>query len=173
MGIKKMQEREYAKLLYLHKKITQKEIAQRVGITEKTLKKWIEEETWEDMRLSVAVTRKERLKDLMNQLDQINQHIKNREAIYDVPKNVLKENPNIDKSIYPMIQGNFPTSKEADIITKLTNSIKKIEDETGLGETLQIGMTFINYVKNIDFALAQKITPLFDMWVKENVQKNA
>ena len=41
MALKKSQEHEFAKILYVHQNLTQKEIAERVSVTEKTIGKWI------------------------------------------------------------------------------------------------------------------------------------
>ncbi|MCH4831227.1 hypothetical protein E5F92_000445 [Flavobacterium columnare] len=48
MGLAKKQEKEYAKVLYLDTKqnLQKKEIAERVGVRENTLIKWIKDEDW-------------------------------------------------------------------------------------------------------------------------------
>src|SRR5690606_30153449 len=65
--------------------LTQKDVAERVGITEKTLGKWIAKFGWDKKRTSLLVTKKNQLVNLYNQLELLNEEIKTRKIIYDVP----------------------------------------------------------------------------------------
>ncbi len=49
MAGRKETEREYAKLLFVKEGLPQKEIAERVKVTEKTIGKWIQEGNWKDL----------------------------------------------------------------------------------------------------------------------------
>ena len=52
---KLQQLRDYAKLLYTKEKITQKEIAARVGVSEVTISKWAKLDSWESLKLNLSV----------------------------------------------------------------------------------------------------------------------
>ena len=185
MGLKKTEQKEYAKFLFTEKNFTQKEIAEKVGITEKTLKKWIDENDgeWKKLKKSLMVTKANQIKSFYEQLERLNELIAGRKIVYDIPANLLKpikvkdkegneslEYPTYDEKQYPIKFGNFPTSKESDIITKVTNAIQKLEGEVSVGETVQIAMTFCEYVRDIDFELSQKISEFFDMFIRQQLQ---
>ena len=182
MGLKKTEQKEYAKFLFTEKNLTQKEIAEKVGVTEKTLTKWINENEaeWKKLKKSLMVTKANQIKNFYDQLENLNDQIATRKIVYDIPANLLKpfktkdakgneilSYPEYDEKQFPIKFGNFATSKESDIITKITSSIQKLEGETSVGETVQIAMTFCEYVRDIDFEMAQKISELFDMFIRQ------
>lgn len=181
MGLKKTEQKEYAKFLFTEKNITQKEIAERVGITEKTLTKWINEndEEWKKLKKSLMTTKAAQITSFYEQLERMNDEIKNRKVIYDVPAYMMKpvkvkdkegneslEYPEFNEEDYPVKIGNFPTSREADSIMKITNSIQKLEGEASVGEAVNLGIDFCEFVRNIDFPLSQRVSELFHMYIK-------
>ncbi len=185
MGLKKTEQKEYAKFLYTEKNLTQKDIAEKAGVTEKTLIKWINDNDgeWKKLKKSLLTTKASQINRYYEQLDRMSSDIENRNIIYDVPAHLLKpiklkdadgaeylEYPEYNESDYPIKVGNFPTSKEADIITKITNAINKLEGEVSVGETVQIAMTFCEYVRDIDFQLSQQISEYFDMFIREQLK---
>lgn len=184
MGLKKTEQKEYAKFLYTEKNLTQKEIAEKVGVTEKTLAKWISDNDaeWKKLKKSLMATKSNQINSLYEQLDRLNDHIINRKIIYDIPEHLLKpikttlkdgteklEYPQYDEKDYPIKIGNYATSRETDMIVKITNSIKKLESDVSVGETVKIAMTFCEYVRDIDFPLSRKISELFDMFIREQM----
>lgn len=186
MGLKKTEQKEYAKFLFTEKNLTQKEIAEKAGVTEKTLTKWIGENDgeWKKLKQSFMTTKSAQIKEFYEQLDRLKDHIKSRKTIYDVPAYLLKpikvknadgsesvDYPNYNEEDYPIKIGNFPTSKESDTIVKLTNSIVKLENETGIGDSVNVGMEFCEYLRDIDFQLAQKIAGYFDMFIRQQLQQ--
>ncbi|AZI53895.1 helix-turn-helix domain-containing protein [Epilithonimonas vandammei] len=164
--------------------LTQKDVAERVGITEKTLGKWITKFGWDKKRTSLLVTKKNQLVNLYNQLEKLNEEIKTRKIIYDVPLWLLKPVKLKDEegaeylhyheyteTDYPVKVGNTPTSKEADTISKITSSIKKLETETNTGEMLETGIAFLGFVKphNLDFA--KQFSGYFDSFIQTKLNK--
>lgn len=183
MATRKHREKEYAKTLYLAGDLTQKEIAERVGVTEKTLGKWIVEEKWESMRKSLLTTRQAQLTSLYDQLEAISTEIKTRPVVYDFPDFLLKpvklkdtegneylEFPVFDKTDYPIKIGNFPTAKDADIIAKITKSIKQLETETSIAEIFEVARDVINFVRAYDLALAKQMTDAFDLFIQSKMK---
>lgn len=141
MALKKAQEREYARVLFISGNHSQKEIAERVGVTEKTLGKWIEEGSWHKLRKSMLTTKQTNLGLLYDQLDWLNLDISVRD---------LK----------------VATTKEADVLIKLTAAIKNLETETSLGEIIEVARGFIEFVRTQDLDLAKKITIFFDLYIQ-------
>lgn len=143
----RQQKKDFAKTLYLtEKNITQKEIATRVGVTEATVSKWVREEGWERLRSSIVGGREDLLGWLHAQLNAIREAVENRKEC------------------------NYVSSKEADTITKLTNSIKKLETETNITHKVEVGRQFLVWLRETDAERAMEFLPLFDAFIKEDMR---
>ena len=59
------------------------------------------------------------------------------------------------------------TSREADTITKLTNSIKKLETETNVSDIVEVGKRFLVFLRQTDPDKALEYMSLYDAFVKE------
>jgi DNA-binding XRE family transcriptional regulator len=140
MALRKAQEKEYAKSLYIGGGLTQKEIAERVSVTEKTLAKWIKEGKWDNLKKSLLTTKENQLSFLYDQLDFLNTDISKRDFKVAV-------------------------GKEADTIIKLTASINRLETETSIGDIVEVARNFIEFVRQQDSELAKVITNLFDVFI--------
>lgn len=140
MALLKKQEKEFAKSLYITGGITQKEIASRVSVTEKTLASWIKKEKWDSLKKSLLTTKQNQLSFLYDQLDFLNTDISTR--------------------VYAVAAG-----KEADTIIKLTAAINRLETETSIGDTVEVARNFIEFVRQQDLELAKTITNLFDVFI--------
>jgi uncharacterized protein YjcR len=145
MGINKAQEREYARILYVNERITFKEIAERTGVTEKTISKWAEADNWSKLRKSLLTTKENQLVHWYNQLDAMNEHIAKR----DLP---------------------VPDSKESDIMSKTTSNIKNLETETGIGEYVEVGRKLLTYVQSIDLDDAKKFKNYIDGFINSKLK---
>jgi len=145
MALKKAQEREYARVLFISENLSQKEIAARVGVTEKTVGNWIEQGDWKKLKRSLLTTRQNQLSLLYDQLDWLNLEISIRDS----------------KAASP---------READIIIKLTGAIKNLEIETSVGETVEVARSFIEFVRPHDLELAKKITSYFDLYIQSKMR---
>lgn len=69
------EKKEVARGLFVKSTFNRKEIALHVGVTEKTLRNWIDEGNWEEMKDSLQITRPQLLKDAYAQLNAINRKI--------------------------------------------------------------------------------------------------
>ncbi len=138
MGLKKVQEREYAKLLFTQMGLSQKEVADRVGVTEKTIGKWKDEEQWDQLKTVLITTRSNVIKNLQRQMELWQLEIGDRLA----------------------------GSKEADILIKLANAIAALEKDTGVSEMVDTGMKFIQFMQQHDMMLAKEVTHHFDLFIK-------
>ena len=149
MGRKKneiQQVKDHAKMLFLHENLSQKEIAARVQISEVSLSKWINNERWDSLRVSITITREEQLKNLYRQLSELNKTIADRD------------------------ENRYATPAEADTISKLAGAIQKMESDIGVADIVSVGKKFIGFVRAIDLAKAQEITPLFDSFLKDSLR---
>lgn len=139
------QKREWAQILYTKERLSGKEIAERVGVSEKTISNWKEKYLWEQLRKSLLVTKEEQLRKLYNQLDFITTKIEEREnAVAD--------------------------TKEADVISKITSAIKQLETETSIAEIFEVGKQFIQFVRSDDIEMAKTITGFYDAFIQKNLK---
>jgi transcriptional regulator with XRE-family HTH domain len=140
------QKKEWAKLLFLRENLTQKEIAERVSVTAATVSKWVNSEKWEELKVSVTLTREEQLKHLYRQLGELN-------------KSIAERNGN-----------RYPTNAEADTIAKLGSAIEKMETELGLNYVLSSFKEFLTWLRKFDLKEAQRLVVLFDDFVKSKLK---
>lgn len=142
------QKKDFAKMLYLNNEgISQKEIAQRAGVSEVTISKWVKAEKWENLKVSLLTTKAEQLNLLYNQLRSINELIKEREK-----------------------GAQHATSKEADSIIKLTSAIKNLEVETSIAEKVETGQKFLAFIrKTSDLETSKIVAKYFDAFIKSEI----
>jgi transposase len=142
MGLNKTEEKEHAKLLYVNERISAKEVAERVKVTQKTIGNWVREGNWDQMRESLLTTRSHLIRQAYAQLHQLNTQI---EAT--------------DEKV--------PTYKELQMITQITNNIKKMETETSLSECIEVGKKMITFIQQVDFNDAKKFKNYFDEFIND------
>ena len=119
---------------------------------------------------------------LYNQLQAVNDEIKTRPVVRDIPNFMLKpvklktssgdevlEYPKYKAEDYPIIIGNFPNSKDTDMISKLTTAIKRLETETNIGETISVAKALVLFVRSIDGAFANQLTTYCDAFIKQKM----
>ena len=185
MASKKDQERELAKILYTQQRMSQKDIALKVGVTEKTITKWKTEGNWDKLKESLLITKDSQIRMLYTQLENKNQEIATRAIMRDIPVALLKpfkmkdaegveylEYPVYNEEDFPIKVSNTATSSEADAIIKITNSIKNLEGETGVGEIASIGMMFINFIQSggATKEFLEDVTHWFDLFIQSKLQ---
>jgi transcriptional regulator with XRE-family HTH domain len=142
------QKREWAKLLFIRENLTQKEIAERVGVSAVTMNKWVKSGNWENLKVSITITKEEQLKNLYRQLAEINRTIAER----------------------PAEKGNrFATSAESDIISKLAAAINKMESDIGLSDIVATLQGLLSWLRTFDISEAQRIAPILDGYVKTKI----
>lgn len=145
MGMSKDNEREYAELLYTKENLTAKEIASRCNVSEKTVGNWILKYNWKNKKRSLIIVKDNQIASLYEKLEMLNLHIETT-------------------------TGNIVTSKDVDAISKLTSSIKSLEVETSLGETIDVAKKFIDFVREFDLDFAKKATQYFDMFIQTKLK---
>jgi transposase len=145
MAVRKQVERDFAKILFVNDHVSQKEIATRLKVSEKTVGKWAKEEDWEKLKKSMLVTKDNQLNMFYDQLDFINNDIKSRDY-------------------------KIATTKEADVISKITSAIKKLETELSIGETVEVAKQLIQFVRSQDVAFANLLTKYCDGFINEKMK---
>ena len=73
------QKKDYARTLYLKDNLTQQEIADKVGVSRKTVNRWVTVEKWEEMRVGMTLTKEQQVASLHRQVAEINRIISQRE----------------------------------------------------------------------------------------------
>jgi len=118
------QKKDYAKILFVYEKLNQKETAQKTGVTEKTIGKWVVAGKWDELRITLFLSKAEELKRLQQQLKNLNDVIMERD-----------------------IKKRFPDSKEADILSKLAAAIKSLETQTNVGDVVNVFIDFNAFIR--------------------------
>lgn len=183
MSTRKKVENDYAKSLFVNDGLTQKEIASRLNVTEKTIGKWVKVGDWEKLKVSMLVTKDNQLNALYKQLENLMTEIQTRPIVRDIPTFMLKpiklkdangderlEYPKCTAEDYPVLIGNFPNSKDTDMISKLTSAIKRLETETNIGETVAVSKQLIQFTRSIDVAFANQLTKYCDAFITDKMR---
>ena len=143
----KKERKELAMILYVRGGVeNQRELAERIGVSEQTIVTWKKEGRWDDFKKSLLVTRQEELRRLYDQLKEVNDSIMAKE-----------------------IGQRFANNKEADIITKLTGAIRQLETETSAAQVIDVAMKFNEYLRKIDLGKAKEMAELMDGFIKSMI----
>lgn len=70
MSLTKAQQQDYAKQLYF-KKVEQKEIADKVGVSVRTIQNWVKKGSWKEERAAMAVSTAQLIPKLFARIDEI------------------------------------------------------------------------------------------------------
>ncbi len=147
VGASNTLKREWAKELYCKNEYTQKEIANKVGISENSLSKWVNEGHWDTMRKTLLTTNSEILRDLYDTLDAMRKEAK-KAATDDDPA----------------------TKPDSDGIYKMALAIKKLQVQTGIGEVIETAQGFVKFVQSENLELAKEITKWFDLYIESKLK---
>lgn len=144
--LSKQQRKDYAKTLYLGERLTQEEIAERVGVTRATINRWINAESWEQLRTSLTITKEEQIKNVYQQIKNLNDTILSREE-----------------------GKRFATASEADTLAKYAAIVNKLETDVGLADVVTVFRKFTAFLRlNVPEEL-KRVTPILDLYVKTHL----
>lgn len=143
-NIKNEQKKNLARDLYVLGTYTLEEIASKVDSTRQTISKWAKEQSWEELKAGMSISREELLKNLYRQVSDINESINMREP--------GERHANV---------------KEADTLSKLSSAIKKLESDVGISDIVAVGIRFTNWLRNVDLDKAKEFTMIWDAFLKE------
>lgn len=109
--------------------------------------RWVKDGQWDELKVSITITKEEQIKSLYRQLSEINQAITERE-----------------KGL------RYATNAESDTIAKLAGAINKMESDIGLSDIISTVRRFLDWLRATDLSQAQSLTPLFDAFIKDMIK---
>lgn len=137
--------RQIARTLFVQGGMTQKEIASKLEVTEQTISRWAKKDHWDELKKNLMSGKQEILRSLYTELQKL--------------QTIIEEN------------GGVADSKQADIRRKLITDIRQLETRFSVSQTVQVGMDFCEFLKEIDFELAGKISQYFQAFIDEQIEK--
>jgi DNA-binding XRE family transcriptional regulator len=140
------QKKELAKLLYLtERSITQQELADRTGVSRRSIGKWIKER--ENLKLNLLQTREERINSTLMQLDELD--------------NTIQEKPEGMR---------FPNKEESLIRRKLTEDLAALEQDASIRDIYNVSRRILDWIRPRDLDKAKELSNYFDAYIKEQMQ---
>ena len=136
--------REVARTLFVHGKMTQKEIATKLEVTEQTISRWAKKDHWDDLKRNIRCGKQEILRSLYAELEALQGAVE---------------------------KGKYADSKTADIRRKLITDIRQLETQYSIDATVQIGIDFCEFLKNIDKDFAIKVSDYYHAFINEQLDK--
>ena len=142
-------EKSHAEELFISTELSQERIAQIVGVTPKTLSGWVnaDEGRWKTLRAASSITKGSIVSMLLQQLDNLLRTIRDRKD-----------------------GDNFPTSTEADTISKIAGQVEKLEKKNNLSLTIQVLDEFLEFYFKRKPELAKELAPFTLEFAKEKAK---
>lgn len=148
MSLSITQKKEWAQLLYTKEDLSQQAIAEKVGVTQQAVSKWILAGGWEKLRTSLVRIKSHEITRLYNQLVQLNTEIEGRPA-----------------------GKQYASSKEMDVIAKLTAAIKNLENEISIGQAMDVLKEYHDFVQELNLSEAKRQIPFANAFIKHKIGK--
>lgn len=142
-------QKDLARALFLSSTLNQKQIAEKVGIAEKTMSKWVNDENWEKQKKSLTTSKQEQLAMLYDILAKLNKQAK--DSLED-------DDPE--------------TNPDSDGIIKIAAAIQKLEKEAGVGETIQCYIGLMRFVQKENIEEAKIVDKWFYMYIQDKLAKS-
>lgn len=134
--------KELAQFFYCNSQLSQKEIAEKVGVSEVSMSKWVREGKWDTLKASITITRQEQLNRVYQQISAINNKITEE-------------------------QKGIPSGADADVLAKLAAVVERLEKETSITDVVSVSMKFLDWLRKIDTEKAKELSGLFDAFIKD------
>jgi len=138
---------DYAKMLFVYDKLTQKEISIKIGVSEVTISKWVNVGNWDDYRKAISVTRDERYRSTINQLTELDNLIASRNENH-----------------------RFPDKDEANIRRKLVADLKALEVECGIVDVINVSIKLLEWLRQVDNEKAKELSEIFNAYIKSTLK---
>lgn len=146
MGRKKTAEADKAYELFTETKLTQKEIAAIVGVSQQQMSKWVSAGDWETMRSAQQVTVQQLIKNAYSQIARLNKKIADE-------------------------QHGIPEPAQVDMLNKIAASIEKLTKKFNLSAYHQVLTECLEWMSKADADKAKGFGPLMLDFLKEKAQK--
>lgn len=140
--------KQLAKILFTRENIDQNVIAQRVGVSEKTVSKWVNENdgSWRRERQRLLISKQDQLNSFYGQLEKLNNEIEKNSGI--------------------------PDTRQADIQIKLTAAIRNLETDLAIADIIESGMRFIKHIQLVGTLDQVKLfAELWNSFVQNEIKK--
>jgi transcriptional regulator with XRE-family HTH domain len=139
--------KDLARILFTREQLDQKIVAQRVGVSEKTMSKWVNDEGWKELRNRMLISKEDQLNSFYEQLSNLNEQIKKNEFA-------------------------VPDSKQADIQIKLTASIRSLETDLAIGDIVSSGIKFIKHIQKVGtIDQVKEFAELWNSFIQSEIKK--
>lgn len=142
--------KDLAKLLFTRGVVrTQKELAERVMVSEVTISKWVNDGKWEEEKRSLLVVRFEQLGRLYRMLERKINTLEAAEA-----------------------EGIPVSTKDTDVIVKLTGAIRSLEIEVSVADIIEVFQKFNDWCRTsggADLQLVKDMGMLQDGFIKSRI----
>lgn len=147
MAKTKNNNRELAQVLFLQGGMQKKDIAEKLGVSQQTITTWAKADNWDALKKNLLTGKQQILAQLYDELEEFNRMIK-------------------EKDDYKVA-----TSREADARRKLIKDIKDLETKYNIAQTTQVAMDFCEFLKPVDYNLAQSMVEYFNAFIQDQVEK--
>ena len=131
---KNNEKKQQAQFLYMAGNKTQKEIADTIGVSERSVHSWIHQYAWDKLRLAAF------------------------QAPVTIADNLAAQVVELQNVIAAREVGNrFPTPQEAEVSRKIITSWERMKKYPSLSQSMQVLETFRNYIRPIDKDFARDL----------------
>jgi transcriptional regulator with XRE-family HTH domain len=138
--------KDYAKLLFVKEDFTQKEIAIKVGVSEKSLSKWVNDGNWAKLKKSLVRSKEQMLHWLYDKLEAF------KTEVDDSDNGTL-------------------SNADADRLIKVSNVIRNLEtQDIGLTEIYSVAKLLVSFTRQNAPNQVNDVIDLFDGLIKEHLK---
>lgn len=135
-----------AKTLYTREQLDAKIVAKRVGVSEKTMSKWVQEGKWKDLRNRLLIGKEQQINLMYQQLEKLNEAIQESDSGY-------------------------ADSKQADILVKYAAALRSLETDLAIADLVASGIRFIGYIqKHGTLQQTQDFTELWNSFIQSEIK---
>lgn len=143
MNLTAKNKKQWAQLMFLRTDKSQKEIAETVGVAEKTLSNWKTSENWDRLRASIIITKDEQLRRVYQQINELTCKIEKKD------------------------EGcRYADCSEADTLAKLASTARSLESNLSIADVIDVFMGFQDWLREVDLAKAKDISDMQDAYIK-------
>ena len=138
-----LEQQQDARNLFFQTDLTQLQIADQVGVSQKTISIWANEGRWQKLRELSVKTPAIMIEEMYNELAEINLGIRNREPGF-----------------------RFATPKEADTRRKLLASIRYVKEQQSAGSHMEVLINFSEFLKTYQPTLVKDVVLAADAYLR-------
>jgi transposase-like protein len=140
--------RQTAYNLYFQTNLTQAQIAERAGISTRTLYDWMKQGNWKTLKANSRLMPAQIVDDIYNHISHLNWKIKTRD-----------------------FEDRYPSKEEAETLRKLISTIPKIKLNVSKGESAQAMVNFVSWLQTRNNDAAIFISDFIDEYLHAGREK--